>query len=146
MSFISDHCTPPALGGGEAVKAAAVVAATTTTPPPTTTAVSSGPGEQLELVQQQLLPSIHKIMEEDKLKELNGVKAAVEPLIITSGGGAAEVTALPAAAATASKKLGPLVDYDSDSDEESSASEEDSIAGNSLPPAKRIKPNSAPAV
>jgi len=77
-------------------------------------------------------------MEEDKLKELNGVKAPpLEPLV--SGGEAGGGT--PSA-----KKLGPLVDYDSDSDEESSTSEEDSASSTALPPAKRLKTGSAPAV
>lgn len=128
-SLFLDHCTPTSLVGGEAGKAAAaaVVAATTTTTPP----------DQQQEPQQQQLPSIHKIMEEDKLKELNGAAAGVKAA-------AAEAVTTETASPTPAKKLGPLVDYDSDSDEESSASEEDT--GNSLPPAKRIKPNSsAPA-
>jgi hypothetical protein len=110
----------------------------------TSTGVSPTP-EQPE--QQQQLPSIHKIMEEDKLKELNGGKTTVAALGEAVTAGAAAEAAAPAAAATtglSSKKLGPLVDYDSDSDEESSTSEEDASGG--LPPAKRVKPNSASAV
>lgn len=152
-----NHCTPPTLNGGETQKVAGTAAVTSATAavsssPLSTAVVAATTADQPQLLQQQL-PSIHKIMEEDKLKELNGgSKAAAaggspvlaEPLSAVAG---TEAGAAPAAvaAAAAAKKLGPLVDYDSDSDEESSASEEDN-SSSSLPPAKRLKTNSAPAV
>jgi hypothetical protein len=63
-------------------------------------------------------------MEEDKKRELGG-------------GGAATPVSLSATPATSpsqpAKKLGGLVDYEADSDEEEESSDED------LPPSKRLK-------
>jgi hypothetical protein len=148
LSF-ADHCTPPAVGGVETPKAtsaavmvAAVAAAAAVTSPSPAAAAAAAGGDQTT---QLLLPSIHKIMEEDKLKELNGGKTP--PLADTPP--ALDVADMGVAATAAAKKLGPLVDYDSDSDEESSTSEEESSSTSSaLPPAKRLKTASggAPAV
>jgi len=74
-------------------------------------------------------PSIVKVMEEDKKKQVlgNGLPTETE----------SPVVAKPASSENGSgvKKLGALVDYnDSDSDEENGSSDEDS-----LPPSKRLK-------
>jgi high-affinity K+ transport system ATPase subunit B len=119
--------------------AAVAAAAAVTSPSPAAAAAAGG-----DQTTQLLLPSIHKIMEEDKLKELNGGKTP--PLADTPP---LDVADIGVASTAAAKKLGPLVDYDSDSDEESSTSEEESSSTSSaLPPAKRLKTASggAPAV
>jgi hypothetical protein len=119
--------------------AAVAAAAAVTSPSPAAAAAAAGGDQTTQL----LLPSIHKIMEEDKLKELNGGKTP--PPLDTP---ALDVADMGVAATAAAKKLGPLVDYDSDSDEESSTSEEESSSTSALPPAKRLKTASggAPAV
>jgi hypothetical protein len=123
-----------------AVMVAAVAAAAAVTSPSPAAAAAAGGDQTTQL----LLPSIHKIMEEDKLKELNGGKTppplADQPPL--------DVADIGVASTAAAKKLGPLVDYDSDSDEESSTSEEESSSTSALPPAKRLKTASggAPAV
>jgi len=74
-------------------------------------------------------PSIVKVMEEDKKKQVLGNGLATES--------ESPVVAKPANSENGSgvKKLGALVDYnDSDSDEENGSSDEDS-----LPPSKRLK-------
>ena len=118
--------------------AAVAAAAAVTSPSPAAAAAAGG-----DQTTQLLLPSIHKIMEEDKLKELNGGKTP--PPLDTP---ALDVADIGVASTAAAKKLGPLVDYDSDSDEESSTSEEESSSTSALPPAKRLKTASggAPAV
>ena len=71
-----------------------------------------------------LIPTIDRLMEQDKLKEL----AAKEKVVPDTPNGK-EVDAETSAA----KRLGSLVDYDSDSDDEPAAEQPD------LPQAKKIK-------
>merc|ERR1712004_222461 len=113
-------------GLGEPTKASCT-SVSTTSPQATAAATATLPcQEKLET------PSIVKVMEEDKKKEVlgNGLASESEPTAV-----------VPASSENGSavKKLGALVDYnDSDSDEENGSSDEDN-----LPPSKRLKTVSA---
>jgi len=89
------------------------------------------------------VPSIDKLMEEDKKKELLGsvVTGQVETSSPTTANNMAKTLKTPPALSSqvengASKKATGLVDYDSDSDEENGSSDEDNL---SSPPSKRLK-------
>jgi len=87
------------------------------------------------------VPSIDKLMEEDKKKELLGsvITGQVETSSPTTAPNMAKslkTSPAPQVENGASKKATGLVDYDSDSDEENGSSDEDNL---SSPPSKRLK-------
>merc|ERR1719350_2398949 len=114
-------------GLGEPTKASCT-SVSTTSPQATAAAAATLPcQEKLET------PSIVKVMEEDKKKEVlgNGLASESEPTAVVKPASSENGSAV--------KKLGALVDYnDSDSDEENGSSDEDN-----LPPSKRLKTASA---
>lgn len=126
-----DRTAVPGPGGlGEPNKAASCTSVSTTSQAPVPAAPPAGTVATCQEKVEAEVPSLGKVMEEDKKKQV----------LIGSNGGLATDSPPPVIKAVIApengssvKKLGALVDYDSDSDEENGSSDEDP------PPSKRLK-------